>query len=336
MTKKMTKIITAVLTSAMLAGFLPQGAAKAAEKQEIRLVSDTAGGTMEDGTITYPGGTISSSTCVQFTLNKKSSVRLDQEFKMLRALNPWYYDPDHPEEHIYRDSAYQLKAVLSTDEEGRNVVCAYDDETGSYFLPLSDKQTLEAGTYYYTISWSPAEEDTEDWSAISLNDVRFYWETYGWDYQGYIKLSLEVSDQVQEAPSHTAAPYIGNPTQEDLEILQEKKAGNGSAAAAEYKTTGYKSTEVKSAEDEEQEEEDTVEDNEKEETKKYTQLQWKKVKKASRYIVKTNNGKKWITVKKTKATSFAYAKTGRKYRIEAQKKVKGRYKTIQKMYLTAD
>lgn len=92
---------------------------------------------MVDGMITYPGGTISSSTCVQFTLDKKSSVRLGQEFK----------------EHVYRDPSYQMKAVLSTDEKGQNVICAYD-ENGPYILPLYEKQVLEAGTYYYTISWS--------------------------------------------------------------------------------------------------------------------------------------------------------------------------------------
>lgn len=320
------KSVATVIMVTLVLATLPVNKAQALQKGLV-LVKDTAGAVMDGETITYPAGTETATTCVSFTLEKTAVVTMKQEFKMCRALNPWYYDKNHPEERNYRDAAYQLQIILSSDPEGSQVISQYNDEAGMYIMPL-DGETLDAGTYYYTIKWRPAEEESasDDWTAVSLNDVRFYWNTYGADYQGYIDLSLQETEPKQELPKHTTAPYIGTPTQEDLDILQGKKDQVSiPASEKDYSHTQLKTvSEREEVEDMEADKEDIV------------TIKWSKVKKASRYIVKEKNeGNGWVNIAKTKKALFAEAKSGRKYRIDAQKKVKGRYKTIKKVYISS-
>lgn len=320
------RAVTTVITAALIFATLPLNKVQAAQK-DLKLVKDTAGAVMEGETITYPAGTETATTCVSFTLENPAVVTMKQELKMCRALNPWYYDKDHPEEHNYRDAAYQLQIILSSDPEGSQVISQYSDEAGMYTMPL-EGETLSAGTYYYTIKWRPAAEESasDDWTAVSLNDVQFYWNTYGADYQGYINLSLQETEPKKDIPEHTAAPYIGTPTQEELDILQEEKEHVSTPASEK----DYSNTQLKTVS--EREKIDDMEDDE----EALVTIKWSRVKKAFRYIVKEKNeGNGWVNVAKTKKAFFAEAKSGKKYCIVAQKKVKGRYKTIKKVYISA-
>lgn len=296
--------------AALIVTIAPTVTSKAAE-QNIQLVSDTTGAKIENGTIIYPAGTERATTCISFTLNKPEMVTLDREMKMCRALNPWYYDKT---DKTYRDSAYEMTVTLSYDKDGKNIIQKYDSEHGPYFMPLADATKLGVGTYYYTISWSPAQEEPADneWTAVSLNDVRYYWETYGYDYEGYMNLKLQLTDP---EPSHTVAPYIGEASQEESTAFNNTSGGQMSSKTSMQP-----------------DDEDTQEDSDDEET---VTIKWSKVKNASRYIVKKRVGKKWLSVTKTKKAAFAEAEINTRYQILAQKRICGKYKIIKKFYVSA-
>lgn len=164
----------------------------------------------------------------------------------------------------------------------------------------------------------------------------------------------------------SAAPYIGNPTPEQIEALNEKRTETTAEAtmvpAESIPEVDYDDSDEEDLEEDYDESEDVEDledeyDTEDEEDiknnsvnegntdneklsggqKKYKKndklrLKWPKIKAAKRYRITKKIGKKWVQVKNTKKTTIKVTQ-GYKYKIEAQKKVKGKYKTFKKAYI---